>query len=336
MEYRLLGRTGLRVSVLGFGAGPVSGLMTSANVATQRECVDMALERGVNWFDTAPGYGDGESERRLGDALRGRANRETLHLATKVRLSERDLDDPYDAIERSLQASLLRLGAEQVSLLQLHNGITARRNDIAASISTADLLCRGGIADAMERLRSEKRVRFVGLTGTGSAAALREALNSDRFDTLQIPFNVLNPTAECAAPPNFSETDYGRLFGDCERLRIGVFAIRVFAGGAMLGRDPSTHTLTTKFFPLDLYQRDLRRAARLERELPHGIGLHEAAVRFSITPPAVSCALIGLGAASEVEAAEAAALKGPLARPLFERFAEIGMASPIADRAAPE
>jgi len=318
--------------VLGFGAGPVSGLMTSANVAIQRECVDAAIERGINWFDTAPGYGNGESERRLGDALRGREDRDQLHVATKVRLSEQELDDPYDAMQRSLQASLLRLGVEQVSLLQLHNGVTSRRNEIACSITADDLLRRGGIADAMERLRMRGLVRFSGLTGTGTAVALREALNSDRFETLQIPFNILNPTAECAAPPSYLETDFGRLFDDCERLRIGVFAIRVFAGGALLRRDPSPHTLTTKFFPLDLYQRDLGRVAALERGLPAGMRLHEAAVRFSITPPAVSCALVGFGAAREIDAAAEAVVQGPLDRPLFERFAEIGMASPIADR----
>ena len=69
MQYRTLGRTGINVSVISFGAGPVSGLMTGSDVNAQRDVVAAAIGAGINWFDTAPGYGAGSSETNLGRAL---------------------------------------------------------------------------------------------------------------------------------------------------------------------------------------------------------------------------------------------------------------------------
>ena len=69
MMYRVLGRTGVRVSVVSFGAGPVSGLMTGTDAGAQRATIGRAIEAGVNWFDTAAGYGQGQSEANLGRVL---------------------------------------------------------------------------------------------------------------------------------------------------------------------------------------------------------------------------------------------------------------------------
>ena len=85
MEYRRLGRTGLQVSVLGYGAGAVGGLMVRGAPAEQEASVARALEAGITYFDTAPLYGNGESERNLGRVLK--ALRAEVVLGTKVRLS---------------------------------------------------------------------------------------------------------------------------------------------------------------------------------------------------------------------------------------------------------
>src|SRR5919206_3512542 len=91
MHYRTLGRTGVRVSVLAFGAGPVSGLMTGDDHAAQLATVRRAVELGVNWFDTAPGYGQSRSEANLGRALRQLGAAGAVHVATKVRLAPEQL-----------------------------------------------------------------------------------------------------------------------------------------------------------------------------------------------------------------------------------------------------
>src|SRR5581483_124792 len=110
MERRVLGRTGLRVSALGFGCGNVGGLMVRGAPAERERAVARALELGIDYFDTAPSYGDGLSERHLGAALR--ALRATPAVGTKFQLAPADRRDVAGAMARSLEASLARLGLE--------------------------------------------------------------------------------------------------------------------------------------------------------------------------------------------------------------------------------
>ncbi len=300
MPYRVLGRTGLKVSAVAFGAGPVSGLMTGADHAAQRATVRRALECGVNWFDTAPGYGQGESEANLGRVLEelGVANR--FHVATKVRVPPEALDAPRDYIRQSVEESLKRLRLPCVTLLQLHNGMTANRDDEPAAITPHDILRPGGVADAMAELRDAGLVAHLGLTGTGHPDAMREVIRSGKFDTLQVPFNVLNPSA--GAPAGVpGETDYGNVMADCAAVQMGVFAIRVFAGGALLDQPPSAHTLKTPYFPLALYERDAARARQLRERAAGRYTPTELAVRFALAHPAVASAIIGFGAPDHVD-----------------------------------
>ncbi len=118
MERRTLGRTGLRVSALGFGCGNVGGLMVRGTAADQERAVARALELGINYFDTAPSYGDGESERNLGRVLR--TLRPDVFVGTKFRIQPDERGRVAEAVAASLEASLRRLGLERVDLLQLH------------------------------------------------------------------------------------------------------------------------------------------------------------------------------------------------------------------------
>ncbi|HKA08369.1 MAG TPA: aldo/keto reductase [Gemmataceae bacterium] len=297
MRYRILGRTGLRVSALAVGAGPVSGLMTGEDHAAQLSALRKAIELGINWIDTAPGYGQGASERNVGRAL-AEVGRESLHLATKVRLAPDQLTNVRDAVRQSIEDSLRRLGLPAVTLLQLHNGLTTRREDEPFSITPVDVLGPGGILDAFREFRDAGLVRHLGLTGTGQPSAMREVVRSGGFDTIQVPLHMLNPSAARIMPPAFGDTDYGNIIADCADMKMGVFAIRVFAGGAILGHEPSAHTLKTPFFPLDLYRRDRQRAEQLIAERG---SLKETALRFVLDDPRVTSAIIGFGDAGQVE-----------------------------------
>ena len=93
---------------------------------------------------------------------------------------------------------------------------------------------------------------------------------------------------------------------------MGVFAIRVLAGGALAGHAPSAHTLKTPFFPLDLYQRDAQRAVEISGRLPRSLGIKEAAVRVAISHPSISAAIVGFGETSHIDEAVAWADRGPL------------------------
>lgn len=298
MQYRALGSTGLRVSAIAFGAGPVPATMTSDDPQAQVALVARAIEVGINWFDTAAGYGTGKSESALGVALSALRASDRVHVATKVRLTDDDLVDIDAAVRKSVDGSLRRLQLPGVTVLQLHNSITARRGDEPTSLTPADVM---HVADAMERLRDEGLVRHIGLTGVGQADAMRDVIRSGRFETLQIPYNLLNPSAGRAMPPTFDEANYGNVMADCAERGMGVFAIRVLAGGALAGQPPSAHTLQTPFFPLPLYQRDLDRAARVAESMPRETTLPEAAIRFALTHPAVSAAIVGFSENRQID-----------------------------------
>lgn len=135
MQYRTLGRTGIKVSTISFGGGPVSGLMTGTDTDAQHDVVAAAINTGINWFDTAPGYGAGSSEANLGRALSEIKPVEPIHIATKVRIPLDSTEPITDIIRRSVDESLQRLRASSITLLQLHNGITAERGDEPASIT---------------------------------------------------------------------------------------------------------------------------------------------------------------------------------------------------------
>jgi aryl-alcohol dehydrogenase-like predicted oxidoreductase len=293
MIYRTLGRTGLRVSALAFGAGPVSGLMTGDDHAAQVATLRQAVARGINWIDTAPGYGQGNSETNLGRAIGEFDFKDDVYVATKVRLGPADLVDVRGAVRRSVEASLGRLRAPKVALLQLHNGLTDHRDDEPFSITPADVLGPGGVLEAFRELQVAGLVRFLGLTGTGKPKAMRQVVQSGEFDTIQVPYHLLNPSAGRDVDADFAEKNYGNIIGECAAMEMGVFAIRVFAGGALLGQQPSAHTLKTPFFPLALYERDRQRAG--------GADLKEGALRFALDDARVHAAIIGFGTPEHVD-----------------------------------
>lgn len=313
MNFRLLGRTGIRVSPIAFGAGPVSGLMTRADENRQLAVVRRAIECGINWFDTAATYGAGRSETALGNALQKLQFAEQIHIATKVRFMPEHLKDIRGHAVASIQESLARLKVDRVTLLQLHNSITTNRGDESTSITPEDVLGADGVLAAFEELRARGVVQFLGLTGIGPPKALSEVIASGAFDTIQTPFNLLNPSSGQGMPNSFAQTNYGNIVADCEQQKMGVFAIRVYAGGALAGNAPSDHTLKTKFFPLDLYQRDTLCAARLcdvlgcQRDELVALGL-----RYALSHPGITAAIVGMGEPEHVEGAMKAIEAGPL------------------------
>jgi len=312
MQYRALGRTGIDISAISFGAGPVSGLMTGGESDRQRAVVESALEAGINWFDTAATYGGGRSEASLGQALAELGAASRVHLATKVRLLGDDLQDIKRAVQSSVTDSLKRLRVERITLLQLHNSITSKRDEEPTSLAPQDVLGSGGLLEAFEKLKAAGIVEHIGLTGIGQPAALSEVIRSGAFETMQVPYHLLNPSAGQPVASSFAETDYGNVIADCAEQRMGVLAIRVFAAGALLGNTPSAHTLKTLFFPLELYNRDLSRATVLSQYLGGWDELRNTAFRFVLSHPHIASALIGLGDPSHVAAAVKSMERGRL------------------------
>lgn len=311
MDYRRLGKTGLRVSTLGFGCGNVGGLMVRGAPAEQERAVARAIELGVNYFDTAPLYGDGQSEQNLGRVLR--TLKAAVHVGTKFRLTAADLRDVAGGVRRSLEASLTRLGLEQVDLLQCHNHIT--RESRGGDIGVDRLL--NEVIPALERLQQQGKVRWFGITALGDTAALHEAIDAGRLYTAQVCVNLLNPSASVEVPPGFPAQDFAQLLGRARRSDVGVIGIRALAAGALSGEMTRHPIAVPEVAPIASgpdYGSDVERARRLRVLVDEGHveSLVEASMRFVISDPAVSTVLLGYSSLEHLEYAAASVAKGPL------------------------
>lgn len=312
ISYRTLGRTGISVSELAVGCGPIANLMTGQDRENQIAVLQRAIDCGLNWIDTAATYGQGQSETSIGRALNALNAAGRVHIATKVRLLPEDLQDIKAAVRKSIEGSLTRLGVSRVALLQLHNAITDRRGDEATSITPQDVLGRSGVLDALLQLRAEGLTEFVGLTAVGQANPLRTVIASGGFDTMQVPYNLLNPSAGFDLPASFPETNYGNVMSLAAEQRMGVFVIRVFAAGALLNQDPGPYTAASKFFTLDLYRRDQIRAQQLRESFGSETDLKELSVRFALQHPCVHSAIIGFSQPQHVAEAITFAQRGAI------------------------
>ncbi len=319
MKTRKLGRTGLEVSVLGFGCGAVGGLMIKGNPADQERAVARALELGVNYFDTAAMYGNGESERNLGRVIK--TLKPALYVGTKVRIPATDRHNIAAAVTASLEASLQRLQLDHVDLFQLHNHILAdgRDSDLTPEIVLGD------VVPAFERLRRQGKTRFCGITAVGDTSALHQIADSRAFDTAQVSYNLLNPSAGIAAAPGYPAHDFGNLLTHTKSADMGVIAIRVLAAGALSGTEVRHPLGSPTVEPIGSgrdYRIDAGRARQFEPLVREGFAdsLIEAAIRFVITSDAVSTALVGYSTLEHLERAAEAAGKGPLPPAAVERL----------------
>ena len=326
MEFRTFGRTGMRLSILGFGCGAVGGLMVRGSAADQERAVARAIAVGVNYFDTAVLYGDGESEKNLGRVLQKLKPADVV-VGTKVRLAPSDLGRIEDAITTSLEGSLSRLKFDRVDILHLHNPITGEGGGSALSVRQV----LGEVVPAFERLRREGKIRFLGLTALGDTAALHEVIGARVFDSAQVVYNLLNPSAADALPQNYPAQDYGRLFDATQAAGVGVVGIRVLAGGALSGsaeRHPIAGPAPEPIGSAMSYDADIDRARRLMPLVEEGLAasLTEAATRFAISHPAMGTILVGMATPGQFEDALAAVEKGPLPQAALDRLSALRQA----------
>jgi L-galactose dehydrogenase/L-glyceraldehyde 3-phosphate reductase len=323
MELRVFGRTGMRLSVLGFGCGAVGGLMVRGDPADQERTVARALDAGVNYFDTAVQYGNGESEKNLGRIL-GKLKPANAVVGTKVRLQPGETGRIADAVTASLENSLARLGRDRVDVFHLHNPITTTEGE--GALSVAQVL--GDVVPAFERLRQQGKTRFLGITAVGDTAALQQVIDSGTFDSAQVVYNMLNPSAAEVLPANYPAQDYGRLFERTQAAGVGVVGIRVLAGGALSGsaeRHPIASPAPEPIGSAMSYDGDLDRARRLIPLVSEGFAdsLTEAATRFAISHPAMGTILVGMATPQQFEDAFAAVEKGPLPPAALDRLAAL-------------
>jgi aryl-alcohol dehydrogenase-like predicted oxidoreductase len=326
MQMRVFGRTGMKISALGFGCGAVGGIMVRGDPADQERVVARAIAAGVNYFDTAVLYGDGASEKNLGRVLQTLKPANVI-VGTKVRIPPSEFGRIAEAIAASLEGSLARLQLDQVDIFHLHNPITVAGGGSALSVRQV----LDAVVPAFERLRQQGKIRFLGISAVGDTAALQQVIDTGAFDSAQIVYNMLNPSAGEALPKNYPAQDYGRLFDRTKAAGVGVVGIRVLAGGALSGsaeRHPIASPAPEPIGSAMSYDADLDRARRLMPLVAEGLAssLTEAATRFALSHPAMGTILVGMATPQQFEDALAAVEKGPLPQAALDRLAALRQA----------
>jgi len=300
---RKLGRTGLDVSVLGFGTAPLGDLFIRVPDAEASATVERAFALGVNLLDSSPLYGRGLAEHRCGTALR-RVNRADIVLCTKVgRWMDpfRAPDDAsgfvggqphrfvfdysYDGTLRSVEQSLLRLGTDRIDLLLIHDVDvwTHGRDAIEQRFSEA----MEGAYVALDKLRGEGVVKGIGI-GVNEADMCVRFAKAGRFDTMLLAgrYSLLEQPALAEFLPLAERQGIGVMLG-------GVFNSGILATGAVSG---------AKYNYRDAPPEILDRVSRIERVCAaHSTPLPTAALHFALGHPAVASLVLGGVTPQEVE-----------------------------------
>ncbi len=322
MEYRILGRTGLRVSAVGFGCGNTGGLMVRGEPAEQRAAVARAIEAGISYFDTAAQYGEGRSEQNLGRVLRELAA--DVQVGTKIRIAPEEAIDAPAVLRRRLEEGLRRLGRDRVDVCTLHNQIVLDGGDRTLS---ADLVC-GPVGAGMAALRQTGLTGFVGFSALGDTPALHRVVDAGIFDTIQCYYNALNPSAGYPGSPDGIAQDFDGLLDRAAAAGMGVLGIRVLAAGAASAtpaRHPVAGGTSGVLAEGSEYALDVQRAASLA-PLATDLGLEgplELAFRFALAKPGISCVLVGPSALAHLEDALRWEARGPLTPAAVQRVLAI-------------
>lgn len=312
MQKRRFGRTGLEIPLLTFGGGWVGGLLIRGSEAEREDVLNLALDAGIDWIDTAALYGNGVSETVIGQWLRSVRGDRRPRISTKFNI-DTSAGDFAGQIERSLAASLERLGLGSVLLLILHSRVVDAGSPARdkRSLSPQEVLGAGGIADIMDGLRRQGLCDWIGLTALGDPGALRQVIDSGRFDVAQVYYNLLNPTALAAAGPGWNSTDFDGLLHRCAARDMGVMGIRVFAGGHLASSERHGREIAITANAENAAEEARARAVWAVLGSGHGSGA-QAALRFGLACPLLSTVVVGIGERWHLEEALAAAGMGPL------------------------
>ena len=313
MNYRKFGNTGIEVSEIGFGCGDVGGLMVRGEHADQVRAVARAMELGINYFDTASRYGGGQSETNLGRVLKELSAE--VYVGTKYSLGEADPNDLKTGVIQSVEASLKRLGREQVDLIQLHDRISSQTDVSVRAITVSDVL--GEVREALEVLKFQGKARFYGMTGVGEPKGIHEVVASGLVSTVQTVYNLINASAGAAAPAGFDMPDYDRLIDLSAEKNVGVIVIRVLAAGALTGTSVRHPVAVQTVAPIGSgrdFQQDESRARQFAFIVDEGFAgdMPEASIRFALSNPGVSTVLVGYSDLEHLEKSVQYAAKGPL------------------------
>jgi L-galactose dehydrogenase len=272
MIYKTLGKTGLKVSAIGFGASPLGGEFGSVDPAESRRAVDRAIDCGINYFDVAPYYGRGLAETRLGEYLQGK--RDKIFLTSKAcRYDIVDFDYSAQRIMRSIDESLKRLRTDYVDLYQVHDIEYGKTEQVI-----------GEAIPAMFKLKEQGKIRFVGITGY-PLTLLKKIVEATDVSTVltYCRYNLMDTTMDDILTPIVREKGIGLINASPLHMRV------LTEKGA-----PYWHPAPEKVFKV------AAEVAKLCRQ--HGTTLSELAMQFALAHKDVAITLVGMSKLRHVDA----------------------------------
>jgi L-galactose dehydrogenase len=301
MEYTTLGRTGLRVSVMGLGCGGPSrvGQSTGSSEAEQVALIRQALDAGVNFIDTAEAY---QTEEVVGRAIKG-LNRDSIVISTKKSTWEDPLT-PED-VQESLEASLKRLGVDYVDVYHLH-GVARQDYDY--------LLAE--IVPALQKLREQGKLRFIGITEQGRTdpghEMLQRAVQDDGWDVMMVMFNILNQSARKRVLAQAREKGIGILV---------MFAVRL----ALSKPERLKEVIQELIENGQVVPTEIDEADPLDFLIDQGgaVSLPDAAYRFCRDEPGTHVVLVGTGNLAHLRANLESFARPPLPEETVRRLKHI-------------
>jgi aryl-alcohol dehydrogenase-like predicted oxidoreductase len=281
MRYRTLGSSGLKVSEIGFGAWGIGGdAYGPIEISDASNAVSAAYDAGINFFDTADLYGDGQSERIIGSTIK--ANRADIVIATKVGFLAHDGPQNYrpDYVEQALAKSLTRLETDWLDVFMLHSP------PVNVFMQEPELLSR------LNELKNQGIIRAIGISCRSPEIAL-EMANSVKPDVLEVNFNLIDQRASTSG-----------FLDRCSELNIGVVARTPFAFGFLTGKlapgvefPPDDHRSKWSREQLDTWARAPQLFAKLNNGTSRSIA--ELSLLFCLSHSAVSSAIPGIMSADE-------------------------------------
>jgi L-galactose dehydrogenase len=274
MIYKTLGKTGLKVSILGFGASPLGDEFGAADLAEGKRAVHHAIERGINYFDVAPYYGRTLAETRLGEAVTG--HRQQVILATKAGRYGKERDTGFDfsaqRVIHSVEESLARLRTDYIDVYQVHDIEYGRREQIL-----------GETLPAMFKLRQAGKVRFVGITGY-PLHVLKEVAEAAGVDTIlsYCRYNLMDTAMDDVLTPVARRQGIGLINASPLHMRL------LSDKGA-----PDWHPAPRRVIEAG------RQAAAFCRS--RGVDISDLALQFVLQHEAVATTLVGMSKVSHVD-----------------------------------
>jgi aryl-alcohol dehydrogenase-like predicted oxidoreductase len=303
MNYRTLGKTGLEVSVLGYGAwGIGKGMWLGADDTESVRSLRRAIDAGVNFIDTALAYGDGHSEQLVGQAIREAEG--TTYVASKIPPKNSEWPArggvaaaeayPAEWVVECTERSLANLGLETIDVQQFH-------------VWSDEWLHQGDWAEAVGRLREQGKIRHFGISVNDHEPDNAVALvRSGIVDSVQVIYNI------------FDQGPEDELFPAVQAANVGVIARVPFDEGSLTGRiSPDTEfppgDWRNNYFGGDRKEQVWERAQAITKDLGVPLeNLPEMALRYCLSHPAVSTVIAGMRSLLNVDANVRAAELGPL------------------------